>query len=120
MVTASEASTATPFCAEKKRWLLFGAPLTATWYEFDDKKLARHTGFFAVSTQSVLLSEIRNMVIEQSAVQKWFGLSSVRVATANPAVPEFVVMNIRNGAAFAARLQRLQQQTEVPEVFTAD
>ena len=120
MITASEASTATPACAEKKRWLLFGAPLTATWYEFNSKQLTLHTGLFAVTTQSIFLSEIRNMVLEQNILQKWFGLSSVHIATANPAVPEFVVKNIRNGAAFAAELRRLWEQTGAPTEFTAD
>ena len=82
--------------------------------------MVQHTGLFAVTTQAVPFSQVRNMVLTQTTVQKWFGLSSVHVATNNPSFPECVVKNIRNGAAFAEQLRGLWAKAESPTVFTAD
>ena len=120
MVTTLQATQNAPLFCEKKRWLLFGAPLTATQYKLYDKQLVQHTGLFAVTTQAVPFSQVRNMVLTQTTVQKWFGLSSVHVATNNPSFPECVVKNIRNGAAFAEQLRGLWAKAESPTVFTAD
>ena len=120
MVATSQIAQTTPLFCEKERWLLFGAPLTATRYELHEEQLVRHTDLFAVTTDMVPFSHIRNMVLTQTVVQKWFGLSSVHVATSNPLFPECVVKNIRNGAAFAEQLRELWAKAESPTVFTAD
>lgn len=105
-MTTEQSSETLWVYAEKRRSRLFGLPLTLTQYVIDDKALSEQTGLFSAITKAVSLSQIRNMVVVQSAWQKLFNLSTVRVATADPAAPEFVVHSIRDGEAFAARLQQ--------------
>ncbi len=92
--------------SEKRRSRLFGLPLTLTHYVIDGESLSEQTGLFSVTAKAVSLSHIRNMVVVRSAWQKLCGLSTVHVATADPAIPEFVVHSIRGGEAFAAELQK--------------
>lgn len=92
--------------SEKRRSRLFGLPLTLTHYVIDGETLSEQTGLFSVTAKAVSLSHVRNMVVVQSAFQKLLGLSTVHVATADPAFPEFVVHSIRGGEAFAAELQK--------------
>ncbi len=92
--------------SEKRRSRLFGLPLTLTHYVIDDEYLAECTGLFSVTVKAVSLSHVRNMVVVRSPWQKLFGLSTVRVATADPTFPEFVVHSIRGAEAFAAALQK--------------
>ncbi len=96
---------ATAFSA-KRCSRLFGLPLTLTHYVIDGESLSEQTGLFSVTAKAVSLSQIRNMVVVQSAWQKLCGLSTVRIATADPAIPEFVVHSIRGGKVFAAKLQQ--------------
>lgn len=105
MITEQTSATL-PVCMYKRRSRLFGLPLSLTHYVIDGETLSEQTGLFSVTTKAVSLSLVRNMVVVRSAVQKWFGLSTVHVATADPAIPEFVVHCIRDGEAFAARLQQ--------------
>ncbi len=95
----------------KRQSRLFGLPLTLTHYVIDGEWLSECTGLFSVTVKAVSLSHIRNMVVVQSPWQKLFGLSTVRVATADPAFPEFVVHSIRGGNAFAAKLQQAWDKT---------
>lgn len=90
----------------KRRSHLFGLPLTLTHYVIDGESLSEQTGLFSVTAKAVSLSQIRNMVVVQSAWQKLCGLSTVHVATADPAIPEFIVHSIRDGEVFAAELQK--------------
>ncbi len=96
---------ATAFSA-KRCSRLFGLPLTLTHYVIDDESLSEQTGLFSVTAKAVSLLHVRNMVVVRSAWQKLWGLSTVHVATADAAIPEFVVHNIRGGEAFAAKLQK--------------
>lgn len=90
----------------KRHTRLFGLPLTLTHYVIDGETLSEQTGLFSVTAKAVSLSLVRNMVVVQSAWQKLFGLSTIHVATADPAVPEFIVHSIRGGKAFSAELQK--------------
>ena len=85
---------------------LFGLPLSLTHYVIDGESLSEQTGLFSVTAKAVSLSHVRNMVVVRSTWQKLFGLSTVHVATADPALPEFIVHNIRGGKVFAAKLQQ--------------
>lgn len=120
MTTLSETTPSLRLLSEKKRWLLFGAPLTTTRYELHEEKLVRQIGLFAVSIEAVPFSQIRNMALTQTTMQKWLGLSTVHIATTNPTFPECVVKNIRNGTEFAEQLRKLWAKAESPTVFTAD
>ncbi len=92
--------------SEKRRSRLFGLPLSLTHYVIDGESLSEQTGLFSVTAKAVSLSNVRNMVVVQTACQKLFGLSTIHVATADPAIPEFIVRNIRGGEAFSAELQK--------------
>lgn len=110
-MTAEQTLQPVSVCTEKRRSRFFGLPLTLTQYVIDGNSLSEQTGLFSATTKAVSLSHIRNMVVVQSAWQKLFDLSTVRVATADPAAPEFVVHSIRGGEAFAARLQQALDKT---------
>lgn len=92
--------------SEKRRSRLFGLPLSLTHYVIDGESLSEQTGLFSVTAKAVSLSNVRNMVVVQTAWQKLCGVSTIHVATADPAVPEFIVHNIRGGEAFSAELQK--------------
>ncbi len=96
---------ATMFSA-KRHSRLFGLPLSLTHYVIDGESLSEQTGLFSVTAKAVSLSQIRNMVIVRSAFEKLCGLSTIHVATSDPAIPEFIVHSIRDGDAFAAVLQK--------------
>ncbi len=110
-MTTEQAAETQPIYTAKRQSCLFGLPLTLTHYVIDNEWLAECTGLFSVNVKTVSLSQIRNMVVVQSAWQKLFGLSTIRVATADPAVPEFVVLNIRDGAIFESTLQQALDRT---------
>lgn len=105
-MTAKQTTETPAIYTAKRLSRLFGLPLTLTHYVIDGEWLAECTGLFSANVKMVSLSQVRNMVVVQSAWQKLFGLSTVRVATADAAVPEFVVHNIHGGEAFAAKLQQ--------------
>ncbi len=105
-MTAEQTPKTVSVCTEKRRIRLFGLPLTLTQYVIDGESLSEQTGLFSATAKAVSLSHIRNMVVVRSPFEKLFGLSTIRVATSDPAIPEFVVHNIRGGEAFAAELQK--------------
>ena len=98
--------------SKKRHSCLFGLPLALTHYVVDNETLSERAGLFSVTAKAVSLSQVCNMVVTQSTWQKWWGLSTVRVATTDPAIPEFVVCNIRDGEAFAAALQKTIDATQ--------
>ena len=100
-----------PTYAAKRYSRLFGLPLTLGHYVVDGDHLAECTGLFSVTVKAVSLSLVRNMVVVQSPWQKLCRLFSVHIATADPAFPEFVVHNIRDGEAFAAVLGQAMDHT---------
>jgi uncharacterized membrane protein YdbT with pleckstrin-like domain len=119
-MTAEHATTPRPLCTEKRRLLFAGLPLTLTHYEIDGEFLSERTGLFSVTTKTVCLSHIKNMVVMRSAIQKLFGLSTIRVATTDPNLPEFVVRHIRNGDSFAAILQNARENVSLLQPLATD
>ncbi len=105
-MTAEQISETVSVCTEKRRCRLFGLPMTLTHYVIDGEWLAECSGLFSVTAKAVSLSHIRNMVVVQSPLEKLWGLSTIHVATADPALPEFVVHSIRGAEVFAAKLQK--------------
>lgn len=119
-MTAEQATAPKLLCTEKRRCLLAGLPLTLTHYVIDEESLSERTGVFSVTTKTVCLSHIKNMVVVRSALQKLFGLSTIRVATTDPSIPEFVVRHIRSGAAFASTLQQAWEKASSLRQTVAD
>ena len=91
---------------ELRRSPLFGLPITMMHYVINAETVSEQALLFAVTAKSVALTQVRSMAVTQSRFQKLFRLYTVHVATADPAVSEFVVRNIHNGEQFAAALQK--------------
>ena len=105
-MTTEQMVEAQPIYTAKRHSCLFGLPLTLTHYVIDGESLSERTGLFAVTAKAVSVSRVRNMMVVQSPLEKLFGLFTVRVATADPAIPEFLVRGIRDGVAFAQALKQ--------------
>lgn len=111
-MSTSEVAVSDIMLSERQRWLLAGLPLSRTHYELDGEALQRVTGILSPVRQSVPLSQIRNIAMQQTRWQKRWELATIQVATGNPLMPELVIRNIRNGALFEERLRRCVERQQ--------
>ena len=116
MVRSGESIPDTPL-SERQRWLFAGLPFTRTRYVLSDEALHRYKGILSPVAISVALSHIRGLVVRQSVLQKWFRLSTVRVATDDPAVSELVIRNIRNSELFEEQLRCHLEEVQVQRSY---
>ena len=105
---------------EKKRWVLAGIPGTFTHYILEHDTVQQHKGLLSPTVISIPIEQIRNTVRLQSGIQRLFHLSTIRIASANPAVPELVIRNIRNGSAFEEGLKLCRRRIQLEQEVAAD
>ena len=89
-------------------------PFTLTHYRLDEDTLSEQTGLFSVTTKSVACTQIRSTAVTQSRLQTLLELCTVRVATADPNVPEFILRNVRKDAKIITQLQNLADSVTAP------
>ena len=114
----SDSSGSEVILSERRRWLLGGWPLTRTQYILDTETLQRSHGVVSPDKTEINRSTVRGVALQQSRLQKRFGLATVRVATNDPIVPELVLHNIRNGELFEGRLRRWAEDSQNAQPHT--
>ena len=102
----------------ERRQLFCGLPLTRTQYVLTDNTLECLVGILSPVVTSVNVSQIRNIVVQRSFLQKYLGLTTIRIATDDPIVSEIVISNIRNGARFEERLRRHLEKNQAQQPHT--
>lgn len=114
----SDSSVSETTLTERRRWLLGGIPLTRTRYILNTETLQRSHGVISPVKTTVDRTTVRGVALQQSRLQKRFGLATVRVATNDPLVSELVLHNIRNGELFEGRLRRWAEDSQNAQPHT--
>lgn len=117
-MTMSGVAVSDTTLSERQRWLLAGLPLTRTQYVLSADTLERLHGILSPVKTTIALSQIRNMEVTQTRLQKLCGLLTIHVATGDPTVPELIIRNIRNGELFEERLNRCVEEVQMGQPHT--
>jgi len=81
---------------ERKRWLLFGLPLTFTKYTVTGEQLTVNTGFLRQEENDCYLYKIQDTVFRTSLFERLFGLGTVVCRTGDDTHPELTLRHIRH------------------------
>lgn len=81
---------------ERKRWLLFGLPLTFTKYTVTCEQLTVNTGFLRREENDCYLYKIQDTVFCSSLLERLFGLGTVVCKTGDVTHPELTLRHIRH------------------------
>ena len=80
---------------EKKRWLLFGLPLTFTKYTLTEEQIIINTGFLNQEENNCYMYKVQDTVLSSSLLQRMAGLGTV-CKTSDVTHPQLVMKNIKN------------------------
>ena len=81
---------------EKKRWLLFGLPLTFTKYTLTEEQIIINTGFLNQEENNCYMYKVQDTVLSSSLLQRMAGLGTVVCKTSDETHPQLVMKNIKN------------------------
>ena len=81
---------------EKKRWLLFGLPLTFTKYTLTEEQIIINTGFLNQEENNCYMYKVQDTVLSSSLLQRMAGLGTVVCKTSDVTHPQLVMKNIKN------------------------
>ena len=81
---------------EKKRWLLFGLPLTFTKYTLTEEQIIINTGFLNQEENNCYMYKVQDTVLSSSLFQRMAGLGTVVCKTSDVTHPQLVMKNINN------------------------
>ena len=81
---------------EKKRWLLFGLPLTFTKYTLTEEQIIINTGFLNQEENNCYMYKVQDTVLSSSLFQRMAGLGTVVCKTSDVTHPQLVMKNIKN------------------------
>ena len=81
---------------EKKRWLLFGLPLTVTKYTLTEEQIIINTGFLNQEENNCYMYKVQDTVLSSSLLQRMAGLGTVVCKTSDVTHPQLVMKNIKN------------------------
>ena len=81
---------------EKKRWLLFGLPLTFTKYTLTEEQIIINTGFLNQEENNCYMYKVQDTVLSSSLFQRMAGLGTVVCKTSDVTHPQIVIKNIKN------------------------
>lgn len=79
---------------DRKRFL--GMPLSFTRYALSDDRLFFSIGFFSIHDEEILLYRIRDISIKRTLWQRFFGVGSICVTSADKSTPQLVLKNIKH------------------------
>ena len=80
----------------KKRWLLFGLPLTFTKYTLTEEQIIINTGFLNQEENNCYMYKVQDTVLSSSLLQRMAGLGTVVCKTSDVTHPQLVMKNIKN------------------------
>ena len=81
---------------EKKRCLFFGLPISFTKYTIEDEKITVTKGFLNKKEDSNYMYQIVDVTLEQSLLQRIFGIGTIRCIGSDKTDPELYLKNIKN------------------------
>ena len=81
---------------EKKRWLLFGLPLTFTKYTLTEEQIIINIGFLNQEENNCYMYKVQDTVLSSSLLQRMAGLGTVVCKTSDVTHPQLVMKNIKN------------------------
>jgi len=84
---------------EKKRWLFLGLPFTFTTYTVEEELLTINTGFLRKQENDCYMYRIQDVVLEQSILERIFGLGTVSCLTSDKTHPKLELVHIKNAKA---------------------
>lgn len=89
---------------DRKR-TLFGLPWSFTRYSLTEDKLVIDTGFFSRKEEEIRLYRILDITLQRPLNQRFWGLGTIRLSTADKSTPEF-------------ELKRIKKSKEVKELLS--
>ena len=81
---------------EKKRLLFLGLPWTFTTYTINEDILTINTGFIRKQENDCYMYRIQDVVLEQSLLERMFGLGTVACLTSDKTHPKLDLVHIKN------------------------
>lgn len=81
---------------ERKRWLLFGLPLTFTKYTVTEEQIIVNTGFLNQEENSCYMYKVQDTVLSTTLFQRIVGIGTVICKTSDVTHPQLVIKNIKN------------------------
>ena len=94
---------------DRKR-TLFGLPLSFTKYSLEEDRLFIETGFFNSVENEVRLYRIMDLQLSRTLGQKMFGLGTIKVKSADKALGDFEIKNIKNSKEVKEQLSKLVEE----------
>lgn len=85
---------------ERKRSILFGLPLSFTFYRLGPADLCIRRGLLNPTEDILPLNKAAGVTLRCSPLEKLFQLGSLYIATTDPAHPEMRIRHIRHADAF--------------------
>lgn len=81
---------------EKKRWPFLGLPLTFTTYTITEELITVVSGFLRRTENDCYLYKIVDVRLEQSLMERIFGLGTVHCFSGDVTNPDLRIMHIKN------------------------
>lgn len=79
---------------DRKR-TLFGLPWSFTRYSLTEEKIVIDTGFFSRKEEEIRLYRILDITLQRPLNQRFWGLGTIRLNTADKSTPEFEIKRIK-------------------------
>ena len=78
---------------DRKRFM--GMPLSFTRYSLSEDRLFLSVGFFSIKDEEVLLYRVKDISVTRTLWQRFFGVGTVVVASADKTTPNVVLKNVK-------------------------
>lgn len=89
---------------ERKRWLLFGLPLTFTTYSLSSKSLTLRKGLLTTTEDDILLFRVMDVSVRRTLFQKMSGIGTLTINSSDKTTPRLEIKNIKRIREFKEAL----------------
>ena len=97
-----------PLWQDRKR--ILGMPISFTKYQFDTERLTISRGLLTTTVDEVLLYRILDIKMTRTLGQKFFGVGTIHVYSADKTEAHLDLVNIKNADEVRRRLSRLVEK----------
>lgn len=81
---------------ERKRYL--GLPISFTKYMMTPDRIFVQTGFFSMKREQILFQRVKDLTLTATLWQRFFGVGSVHIISADASTPQMHLVNIPDPA----------------------